>query len=77
MEGRASAAEMEIYACSVSVVCFSVGAGNLSWGETVLQGLGEAEFCAANQSCSHSKNPFFMQDFPNTKPPNSPQAVHG
>lgn len=77
MEGPASAAEMEIYACSVSEVCFSVGAGNLSWEETVLQGWGEAEFCGANQACSHSKNSFFMQDFPNTKPANKPQAVHG
>lgn len=38
------------------VVCFSAGAGNLSWEETALQGLGEAEFCDANQLCSHSKN---------------------
>lgn len=40
-----------------AVVCFSVGAGNLSWEETVVQGLGEAEFCGSNQVCSHSKNP--------------------
>lgn len=60
------------------MVCFDSGAGNLSWEETVLQGLGEAGFCDVNQVCSHSKKiSLFMQDFPNTKPAKKPQSVHG
>lgn len=42
---------------AVSVVCFSAGAGKLSWDETVVQSSGEPEVCGISQVHSHSENP--------------------
>lgn len=61
---------------AVSEVCFSAGAGHLSWEEACCRAQGKLSFVVLTRFV-HTQKPLFLQDFPNTKPANKPQCVHG